>query len=136
VADVPFDFQSAYDALNADDHDYRFYAALAHELRAHHVLDLGCGTGVLARLLASNGHIVVAIDPDPDMVRVARDKPGAERVDWRESCDRNVLAFRDHEAVGGSLLRAGYEVTRGLGDLSGASLTDESPEIIAIARRT
>ena len=53
-----------------------------------------------------------------------------------ESCDRNVLAFRDHEALGGSLLRAGNEVTRVLGDWSGSSLTDESPEIIAIARRT
>jgi SAM-dependent methyltransferase len=69
--------------LNADDHDYRFYAAVTHELRAEHVLALGCGTGTLARLLASNGHTTVGIDPDPDMLRVARSKPGAEKVDWR-----------------------------------------------------
>lgn len=239
--DVPFDFQAAYDQLNADDHDYRFYAAVTHELRAEHVLDLGCGTGTLARLLASNGHTTVGIEPDPDMLRVARSKPGAEKVDWRlgysdsadpgsadlaimtghvaqvfveeeswqgvlqhlnralrvggtlafetrnprargwerwtreatlrtvpteegavefwhetvsvalaqvtydtftrnlisgnETCDRNVLAFRDPDAIGGSLLRAGYEVTHMFGDWSRAPVTDESPEIIIIARR-
>jgi SAM-dependent methyltransferase len=42
-----------------------------------------CGTGVLARLLAARGHAVVGIDPDPEMLRVARGKPGAESVDWR-----------------------------------------------------
>ena len=80
---MAFDFQAAYDELNPADHDYRFYAALAHELGSTRVLDLGCGTGVLARLLAGRGHTVVGIDPDPDMLRVAREKPGAERVDWR-----------------------------------------------------
>jgi SAM-dependent methyltransferase len=81
--DVAFDFHSAYDELNADDQDYRFYAALARELHTRSVLDLGCGTGTLARLLAQDGNDVVAIDPDPDMLRVARAKPGADEVDWR-----------------------------------------------------
>jgi SAM-dependent methyltransferase len=80
---VSFDFQEAYDELNPSHDDYRFYAALAHELDATRVLDLGCGTGVLARILASGGHTVVGIDPDPDMLRVARGKPGADQVDWR-----------------------------------------------------
>jgi SAM-dependent methyltransferase len=80
---MSFDYQAAYDELNAADHDYRFYAALADELDAQHVLDLGCGTGTLARFMASAGHQVVAIDPDEDMLRVARTKPGADLVEWR-----------------------------------------------------
>ncbi|MEV4347050.1 class I SAM-dependent methyltransferase [Actinoplanes sp. NPDC049596] len=77
------EFADAYDELNADDHDYRFYAALAGELGAERALDLGCGTGTLARLLAAGGRTVVGIDPDPEMLRVARGKPGAGQVDWR-----------------------------------------------------
>jgi len=80
---VAFDFHAAYDGLNAADDDYRFYAALANERDARRILDLGCGTGVLACLLARNGHEVVGVDPDPEMLRVARSKPGAQVVDFR-----------------------------------------------------
>jgi ubiquinone/menaquinone biosynthesis C-methylase UbiE len=69
---VSFDFAAAYDELNAGDHDHRFYAAVAAEVDAGQVLDLGCGTGVLARLLAKAGREVVAIDPDPAMRDLAR----------------------------------------------------------------
>jgi SAM-dependent methyltransferase len=83
---VPFDFHAAYDELNAADHDYRFYAELARKTSARSVLDLGCGTGTLARLLACAGCAVVAIDPDPKMLSVAREKATATggRVDWRQ----------------------------------------------------
>ncbi|WP_243057030.1 bifunctional 2-polyprenyl-6-hydroxyphenol methylase/3-demethylubiquinol 3-O-methyltransferase UbiG [Nocardioides sp. SR21] len=75
---MTFDFQASYDELNPADHDYRFYAALP----GSRVLDLGCGTGTLALLMAASGRSVVAIDPDPEMLRVARTK-GASDVDWR-----------------------------------------------------
>ena len=78
-----FDFQAAYDQLNASDEDYRFYAALADRLNAGRVVDIGCGTGVLATLLAHAGRHVVGIDPDPEMLRVARQRPGDDLVDWR-----------------------------------------------------
>jgi SAM-dependent methyltransferase len=238
---VPFDFHAAYDELNADDQDHRFYATLAQEVPARRVLDLGCGTGTLARLLAAQGHAVVAIDPDPDMLRVARSRPGAEQVDWRlgyadaadpagvdlavmsghvaqvfteeadwesvlrhlhgalgpggtlafetrnpgargwerwnrlatlrtvstdegpvqlwhetvqvalplvtydtltrnlssghQTRDRDVLAFRDVDALGTSLRRAGFEVTGTYGDWSRTPVTDASPEIVVTARR-
>ena len=47
------------------------------------VLDLGCGTGTLARRLAAPHRTVVGIDPDPEMLRVAAGFPGGDRVDWR-----------------------------------------------------
>jgi SAM-dependent methyltransferase len=78
-----FDFQAAYDQLNAGDDDYRFYAGLADRLDAGRVADIGCGTGVLATVLAQAGRHVVGIDPDPEMLRVARQRPGGGLVDWR-----------------------------------------------------
>ncbi|MGN6246178.1 MAG: class I SAM-dependent methyltransferase [Motilibacteraceae bacterium] len=83
---MPFAFQDAYDELNAADEDHRFYLELALARRARTVVDLGCGTGTLARLMAQHGIDVVAVDPDPEMLRVARSKPavmgGSGRIEW------------------------------------------------------
>ncbi|HET7044786.1 MAG TPA: class I SAM-dependent methyltransferase [Gaiellaceae bacterium] len=47
------------------------------------VLDAGCGTGDLARGLASRGARVDAVDASPRMIERARQLPGAERVRWQ-----------------------------------------------------
>jgi SAM-dependent methyltransferase len=80
---VSFDFQAAYDELNPADDDYRFYAKLAASAGVSRAVDLGCGTGTLARMLASGGAAVTGVDPDPGMLRVARSKDPDGRVDWR-----------------------------------------------------
>lgn len=80
---MSFDFQAAYAELNLAEHDYLFYASLAHQVGANRALDLGCGTGTLARGLASRGLTVVGIDPDPHMLAFAADAPHGDLVDWR-----------------------------------------------------
>ncbi|SHN04036.1 class I SAM-dependent methyltransferase [Actinacidiphila paucisporea] len=71
-----------YDALDADRGDLDLYLALAAEVGAEQVLDIGCGTGVLALLLADRGIDVVGVDPARASIDVARAKPGADRVRW------------------------------------------------------
>jgi SAM-dependent methyltransferase len=71
-----------YDALDPVRDDLDVYVALAEELSARRVLDVGCGTGTLALMLAGRGCDVVAVDPAAASVAVARGKPGAERVRW------------------------------------------------------
>ncbi|HET9090789.1 MAG TPA: methyltransferase domain-containing protein [Acidimicrobiales bacterium] len=69
-----------YDAVEGERPDLEVYAALAEQLGAHRVLDVGCGTGTLACLLARRGLEVVALDPAAASIALARRKDGADRV--------------------------------------------------------
>jgi SAM-dependent methyltransferase len=71
-----------YDALDPDRSDLEAYVAMAVEFEARHVLDVGCGTGTFALLLAERGFEVVGVDPAGGSLDVARAKPGAQRVRW------------------------------------------------------
>ncbi len=71
------------DNLEADRSDLDAYVALVSELGANSVLDVGCGTGTFACLLATAGIDVVGADPAAASLDVARRKPGADRVRWQ-----------------------------------------------------
>lgn len=71
-----------YDLENGWAADFDFCAALA--AGAGSVLDLGCGTGMLAAALAP-GRRVVGVDPAGAMLEVARRRPGGDAVRWVEA---------------------------------------------------
>lgn len=73
-----------YDPLDPDRSDLGAYLAMAEEFRARRVLDIGCGTGVFALLLAGRGVEVIGVEPAGASLDVARAKPGGERVRWIE----------------------------------------------------
>lgn len=79
-----------YDIENPRGIDTDFYLSLARDLNARTVLDLGCGTGLLTRELATDRRKVVGIDPASAMLAVARQQPGAERVEWVEGDSRSL----------------------------------------------
>jgi SAM-dependent methyltransferase len=75
---------AVYDAVNPAGADTAFYLDLAGDAPAR-VLDVGCGTGLLACALAARGHRVTGADPAAAMLEVARGRPGGGLVRWIEA---------------------------------------------------
>ncbi|WP_029138810.1 class I SAM-dependent DNA methyltransferase [Nakamurella lactea] len=71
-----------YDPMDPDRSDLDAYAAMVDEFGAGSVLDVGCGTGTFACLLAARGVEVIGVDPAGASLDVARTKPGADLVRW------------------------------------------------------
>ena len=71
-----------YDAFDGPRDDLDAYVAIAGELGAGRVLDVGCGTGCLAIELAGTGRTVVGVDPAAASLEVARTKDGSDAVTW------------------------------------------------------
>jgi SAM-dependent methyltransferase len=84
---------AVYDVANPSRDDFEFYMELAGRSPIR-VLDLGCGTGVLAVDLARRGHDVTGLDPAAAMLEIARRRPGGERVRWIEG-DARRFALDD-----------------------------------------
>jgi SAM-dependent methyltransferase len=85
VADAIFENQrlaDVYDPLDPDRSDLDLYLGLAERFGARSVLDIGCGTGTFAVMLAGRGIEVTGVDPAEASLNVARRKPGAEKVRW------------------------------------------------------
>lgn len=90
---------SLYDAVAA--------AAAAGEVSPR-ILELGCGTGNLTARLLSRGAAVTAVDQDPEMLAVAREKLGGEeRLVLREMAAAEIadrFAPDTFDAVAGCLV--------------------------------
>lgn len=85
VPDAIFDhprLAPVYDAFDGDRDDLTAYLNIAEELGADRVLDIGCGTGCLAVLLAESGRTVVGVDPAEASLEVAKTKEGTARITW------------------------------------------------------
>lgn len=76
---------AVYDALDPDRSDLEVYERIVvDELGARSVLDIGCGTGTFALMLAGRGLSVTGVDPASASIAVARAKRGADAVRWLE----------------------------------------------------
>jgi len=76
------DLVELYDLDNRAGEDHAYYRALADEIDARSIVDLGCGTGLLTRSLATPGRIVIGVDPSRTMLDYARSQSGSESVTW------------------------------------------------------
>jgi SAM-dependent methyltransferase len=78
------EYVAAYDAKTRLDLDEALELLRRHGLDADTTLvDLGCGTGLLAAAAAAEARRVVGVDPSPAMLEVARRRSGA--LEWVEA---------------------------------------------------
>ena len=93
-----------YDLLYRDK-DYTGEAAFIRSLIESHrpgartLLDLGCGTGRHASLLASSGYDVVGVDRSPAMLTEARGRTSTGRTEYFEGDLRSVRLGREFDVV-------------------------------------
>lgn len=85
-----------YDIENGWAPDTEYCRALAQD--AASVLDLGCGTGLLAASLGQ-GREVMGVDPAGAMLDVARQRPGGADVTWIEADARNFRCDRRFDLI-------------------------------------
>ena len=75
------DLVAVYDIFNGWGADRAFYLSRAGTTPIR-VLELGCGTGLISRRMAADGHDVTGLDPAPKMLAFARTAPGGAGVTW------------------------------------------------------
>ncbi|WP_173400694.1 class I SAM-dependent methyltransferase [Ilumatobacter nonamiensis] len=102
-----------YDDLDGVRDDLDVYETVIAELDAARVLDIGCGTGVLACRLAQRGLDVIGLDPAAASLDVARSKPGAQSVSWLLGSARDAP-------------RVGADAVTMTGNVAQVFVTDES----------
>ena len=111
-----------YDVQDSDRSDLDPYLAVAAELSARQAVDIGCGTGVLALLLADRGVTVTGVDPALASLDVARAKPGASRVRWIHGTATDLPALEaDIAFMTGNVAQAIVSPADWSAALSGAS---------------
>ena len=89
---------AVYDALDPDRADLDVYVELIGQLDGKRLLDVGCGTGTLALILAERGYDVVGVDTAPASLEVARGKDSARRVRWVDG-DASAVQVADRDVA-------------------------------------
>lgn len=73
----------------------RIETFIVDHLKGSHVLDLGCGTGWLAKRLAQRGYVVDAWDAQPDMIDFARKHHAHPKVNY-QCFDLRTASLKKH----------------------------------------
>jgi SAM-dependent methyltransferase len=117
---------AVYDAECAGRRDHDFYLTLTDEVRARAVVDIGCGTGVLAVALARGGRRVIGVDPARPMLEVARSRPNGDAVEWIDGLAADVPS-----AIADLVLMTGHVAQYFIGDEDWAEVLREARRILA-----
>jgi SAM-dependent methyltransferase len=115
------DLSEVYDLLYKDK-DYRGEADYIHSLiqawapQAHSVLDVGCGTGRHALLLAEKGYEMTGVDLSPRMIEQARTAARAksQRVRFEQGTAQDARLHQRFDVVTSLFHVMSYQVTNAM----------------------
>jgi len=87
-----------YDEGNGWSNDREFYLSLAGN-KPQHILDVGCGTGIICHAYAALGHHVTGLDPAESMLNVAKANPMGDRVTWVNASVQDFSSDRRFDLI-------------------------------------
>ncbi len=87
-----------YDLDSPWSEDRSFYLNLAGD-DPKDVLEIGAGTGIVSRAMATAGHRVAAVDPAAEMIAFGRAQPGGDRIDWHVSTATDLSLGRQFDLI-------------------------------------
>lgn len=87
-----------YDLDSGWSEDRDFYLSYSYGIRKK-ILDLGCGTGLLANAYAKEGHLVTGVDPSKAMLESAKRKSHGREIEWVESSAQKFNSEKDFDLI-------------------------------------
>jgi len=85
------DLAEIYDHFDGPRDDLKFYIDQVAQIDAQTILDVGCGTGTLACLLAEKNLEVIGLDPALASLKIAQQKKNSEKVQWIHGYQKTYL---------------------------------------------
>lgn len=67
-------YHEMYQHIFDYDKEFRFYDSILKSNNCHSILEVGCGSGMLARLFLENGYKYTGVDLSNEMLNIARDE--------------------------------------------------------------
>jgi len=90
-SDLATVYHEMYQHIFDYDHEFNFYDRILSENNCHDILEIGCGTGILARRFLTHGYEYLGLDLNNEMLNIARDEvPKGKFIQG----DMRTLSFR------------------------------------------
>lgn len=125
AADIQADFDRIALAESGEgwNHNNHYHNFLLRHAPAHctNALEVGCGTGTFARLLAQRSDYVLALDLSPEMLRIARER----------SADCPNIEYLQADIMATTLADAAYDSIASIATLHHLKLSEVLPRLKA-----
>jgi SAM-dependent methyltransferase len=86
-------YHEMYQQIFDYDNEFRFYHSVLKKKKCRKIVEIGCGTGLLAKRLLQAGYDYTGVDLYPEMLEIAKRET---QYDGFISCDMKHLHLKDH----------------------------------------